>query len=87
MPAEVERLATLLTPIDDIAVLVDMDVSVFRDALCDQTSDIAKAYRRGKAKCALELRKNDIELAMAGSTTAAIQVVEHLRKMENNETS
>ena len=71
----------MLTPIADMAVLLDMHESDLRDILSDPDDDIAKAFRRTKAEVALSVRKRDIEMAAAGSPTAAVTVSNHLAKL------
>lgn len=75
----------LLTPISDMAVLLDIPESDLRDILSNPDDDIAMAFRRTKAEVALEIRKRDIELAAAGSPTAAVTVSNHLAKLLNDE--
>ena len=71
----------MLTPIADMAVLLDMHESDLRDILSDPGDDVAKAFRRTKAEVALDIRKRDIEMAAAGSPTAAVTVSNHLAKL------
>lgn len=71
----------MLTPIADMAVLLDMPESDLRTLLSNPDDDIAKAFRRTKAEVALDIRKRDIEMAAAGSPTAAVTVSNHLAKI------
>lgn len=82
---QIEELAGSLTPIADIAALTGIDEDELRDELGNRHSPACKAYKRGKAKTARELRKADIDMALAGSPTAAVQIAEHLRKMLEDE--
>ena len=75
----------MLTPIADMAVLLDMHESDLRDILSSPDDDIAKAFRSTKAEVALDIRKRDIEMAAAGSPTAAVTVSNHLAKLLNDE--
>lgn len=75
----------MLTPIADMAVLLDMAESDLRGLLSNPEDDIAKVYRKTKAEVSLEIRKRDIELAAAGSPTAAVTVSNHLAKLLNDE--
>ena len=52
----VVELTRQLTPISDMAVLLDMHESDLRDILSDPDDDIAKAFRRTKAEVALDVR-------------------------------
>ena len=75
----------MLTPIADMAVLLDIPESDLRDILSSPDDDIAKAFRKTKAEVALDIRKRDIEMAAAGSPTAAVTVSNHLAKLLNDE--
>ena len=75
----------MLTPIADMAVLLDMPESELRDILSNPDDDIAKAFRRTKAEVALDIRKRDIEMAAAGSPTAVVTVSNHLAKLLSDE--
>ena len=57
----------MLTPVSDIAVLMDIDERRFRDILSDKSHPASLAYRKGKAERALQIRQNELELAEAGS--------------------
>lgn len=78
---EIRKYVALLTPIADMAVLMNVDERELRDELDDPASAVSLAYRRAKAQVALELRQKDIELAEAGSPTASEAVAAHYRRM------
>ena len=56
-----------------------------RDELDDLSSPVSQAYREAKTQVALKLRTRDIELAEAGSTTAAENVSSYYRQMLRDE--
>lgn len=78
---QVVELTRLLTPVADMAVLLDMHESDLRNILAEPTDDIAMAYRRTRAEVSLDIRKRDIEMAAAGSPTAAENLSRHLAKL------
>ena len=78
---EIRNYVALLTPIPDMALLMDVDERTLRDEIDDRTSPVSLAYRRAKAEVALKLRTRDIDLADAGSTTAADNVADYSRFM------
>ncbi len=82
---EIENYVTQLTPISDMALLMDVDERLLRDAIDDLSNPVSIAYRKAKAQVALELRRRDIELAEAGSATAADEVNAHFRRMIRDE--
>ena len=67
---KVRELAEALTPVSDIAALLDVDESTLRDELSNKLSPVRKAYDKGKATPAMTLRKQELELAKVGSPLA-----------------
>ncbi len=74
-----------LTPISDMAVLMGVPDSYLRTVLLDPDNEITQVYRLTKAQTALAIRKRDIELAEAGSPTAAVAVAAYLKQMTQDE--
>ena len=82
---EIQAYVKELTPISDMALLLGVSERQLRDAIDDLSSPVSLAYRTAKAQVALELRRRDIELAEAGSSTAADEVNAHFRRMLRDE--
>lgn len=82
---QIEDFAYNLTPISDIALLLNIDKRLLLEGIADDSSDIYKAYYTGKAKIQLEIRKNEITLAQAGSPQAMQLVDGYLSKMNSEE--
>ena len=85
---DLDRLAQLteqLTPISDIALLLDVPEGDLRDAVSDFENPVSLAYRKAKARLTLQMRQQDIELAEAGSPSAAEAMRSHLLKMLQDE--
>ncbi len=78
---EIEDLASKLTPISEICVLLDMPINEVRDDIATEGSPAWKAFYKGMALAAKDIRERDIELAQAGSPAAADALRIHLRKM------
>jgi len=74
-----------LTPIKDIALLLDIPEGELRRELTKPNGEIYKAYYKTKAEVELHMRQRDIELAEDGSPSAAEKVAEYLRKMNIDE--
>ncbi len=81
---KVKDLAGKLTPVTEIGVLLDIPINELRDEIATDGSPIHRAFYSGMAKAALEIRERDIELARAGSPSAADALRDHLRKMLND---
>lgn len=75
----------MLTPVSDIAVLMDIDERRFREILSDKSHPTSLAYRKGKAERALQIRQNELELAEAGSPLAVQLIGSYLRDMDSDE--
>lgn len=82
---EISDLVSKLTPISDMAILLGVTEIELREALDDPNSPASYAYRDAKARVALQLRERDIELAGAGSPTAAENVSYYFRQMLQDE--
>ena len=75
----------MLTPVSDIAVLMDIDERRFREILSDKSHPASLAYRKGKAERPLQIRQNELELAEAGSPLAVQLIGSYLRDMDSDE--
>ena len=75
----------MLTPVSDIAVLMDIDERRFREILSDKSHPASLAYRKGEAERALQIRQNELELAEAGSPLAGQLIGSYLRDMDSDE--
>ena len=67
----IKELATMLTPVSDIAVLMDVDERRLRGIISDKSHPASIAYRKGRAERALQIRQNELELAEAGNIPVA----------------
>lgn len=46
---QIEKFASIYLKISDIAVILDIPADVLREDIADRSTDVSKAYRRGKA--------------------------------------
>lgn len=81
----IKELATMLTPVSDIAVLMDVDERCLREIISDKSHPASIAYRKGKTERALQIRQNELELAEAGSPLAVQLVGSYIRDMDSDE--
>lgn len=81
----VKELAGYLTPISDMAVLLDVDADRLRLDILDKTSAVSRAYYHAKASTALKLRRQEIELANVGSPLAVSLTNGYLLNMDSDE--
>ena len=59
-------LAKVLTPISEMAALLDLNEDMLRLAINDKSSPVRRVYLKAKAETAHKLRKQEIELAEVG---------------------
>jgi hypothetical protein len=81
----VEELAKFLTPISEIAILMDVRPDDLRLAIRDRNSEVSRAYYRAKAETSLTLRKQEIELANVGSPLAVQLTNAYMVAMDSDE--
>jgi hypothetical protein len=81
----VEELAKFLTPISEIAILMEVPLDELRLAIRDRSSAVSRAYYRAKAETALALRKQEIELANVGSPLAVQLTTAYMVSMDSDE--
>ena len=81
----IAELAAALTPISEIAALLDLNEDMLRLAINDKSSPVRKVYFRAKAETAHKLRKQEIELAEVGSPLAVQLTSAYLRDMQADE--
>lgn len=72
-----------LTPVSDMALMLDMSVGQLRELLGEETS-LGREYRRTIAEVSRSIRRNDIEMAKAGSPTAVEHVLSYLEKLSSD---
>jgi hypothetical protein len=82
---KVEELAKFLTPLSEMAVLMDVPLDELRLAVRDRNSAVSRAYYRAKAETSLALRKQEIELANVGSPLAVQLTTAYMVTMDSDE--
>lgn len=77
----VRELACALTPLPDMAVLLDVPLAELRVALTDGGHPFTRIYRRTKAEVLLDIRRRQLDLFEAGAPSAADNVAQYVRDM------
>ena len=67
---QIEKFASIYLKISDMAVILDIPADVLREDIVDRTSEVSKAYRRGKAGSKVKLHSQERMLAQVGSPLA-----------------
>ena len=86
--AVLDRIAELardLTPISEIAALLDINEDMLRMEINDKSSPVRHAYMKAKAETARELRKNELELAKVGAPLAVQLTSNYPKEMQADE--
>lgn len=81
----IAELARDLTPISEIAALLDINEDMLRMEINDKSSPVRHAYMKAKAETARELRKNELELAKVGAPLAVQLTSNYLKEMQADE--
>lgn len=87
-PEMIEKVAGLaadLTPVSEMAAILDVNEERLRMALSERGSDIRRAYMKAKAETAHMLRRQEIEFARVGSPLAVQLTGSYLREMSADE--
>lgn len=79
MLEQIEDLAYKTLSIEEIAVLVDVDVSRLRLLIDDQSTDEYRAFARGRARIKRDLFSNIVDLAKKGSPQAEQLIISKLK--------
>lgn len=80
---KVEELAKILTPPSQMAVLLNVNEAVLINELSRHNSQLRHSFLRGLANTATDIRKNNIDLATAGSPDAIKSCFESMKDMLN----
>lgn len=68
-----------------MAVILDVPADVLREDIRDRSSDVYKAYNRGKVLSKVRLRTQEMQLAQVGSPLALDNTRKNLLDMEDDE--
>ncbi|MCM1356526.1 MAG: hypothetical protein NC212_09000 [Staphylococcus sp.] len=82
---QIAAYAADLTPVSEIAALLDLNEDALRLALADTGSEVRKAYIKAKAETAHMLRRQELEFARVGSPLAVQLTGSYLREMTADE--
>jgi hypothetical protein len=68
----IEEYSGLFLNMEEISILLDVEYDSFRRTANNKKTDIYRAYMRGRTNAKLEIRRNVIDLAKAGSPQAEV---------------
>lgn len=82
---KLKEYAADLLPIETIAILLNVDELLLREAISDRATDISGAYYLGQAETIAAIRKQEVELAKAGSPLAVENVALYIIEQKTSE--
>lgn len=82
---QIEKFASIYLKISDMAVILDIPADVLRSDIADRSTEVSKAYRRGKAGSKVKLHSQEMMLAQVGSPLALENARHNLLDMEDDE--
>lgn len=82
---QIEKFVSIYLKISDMAVILDIPADILRSDIADRTTDVSKAYRRGKAASKVKLHTQEMMLAQVGSPLAIENAHRNLLDMEDDE--
>ena len=82
---QIEKYASIYLPITDMAMLMNIPADMLRDEIRNKSTDVSKAYRRGKAVSRVKLLNQEMMLAQVGSPLAIENAHRNLLDMEDDE--
>lgn len=81
----VEKLSSIFMKISDIALIIEVDVEQLRSDIQDESTEVSRKYRRGKAISTVAIREQEMTLAKVGSPLALQNVHDNFLDMEDDE--
>lgn len=82
---KIEDYASIYLKISDIAVILDIPADILRSDIAVRSSEVSKAYRRGKAMSKINIHRQEMALAQVGSPLALENAHRNLLDMEDDE--
>ena len=82
---KLKEYAADLLPIETIAILLNEDELLLREAISDRATAISRAYYLGQAETIAAIRKQEVELAKAGSPLAVENVALYIVEQKTSE--
>lgn len=82
---QIEKYASIYLPITDIAMLMDIPADMLRDEIRNKSTEVSRAYHKGKAASRVKLHHQEMLLAQVGSPLAIENAHRNLLDMEDDE--
>lgn len=82
---QVEKLSSIYMKISDIALIIEVEPEQLRAEIANESTEVSRRYRRGKATSKAELLAQEMQLAKVGSPLALENARRNLLDMEDDE--
>ena len=82
---QIKKYASIYLPITDIAMLMDIPADMLRDEIRNKSTEVSRAYHKGKAASRVKLHHQEMLLAQVGSPLAIENAHRNLLDMEDDE--
>lgn len=82
---QIERFASIYLKISDMAVILDIPAERLREDIANKSTDVHKAYTKGKVSAKVKLLHQEMLLAQVGSPLAIENTHKNLLDMEDDE--
>ena len=82
---QVEKLSSIYMKISDIALIIEVEPEQLRAEISNESTEVSRRYRRGKATSKAELLAQEMQLAKVGSPLALQNAHNNLLDMEDDE--
>jgi len=82
---QVEKLSSIYMKISDIALIIEVEPDQLRAEIANESTEVSRRYRRGKATSKAELLAQEMQLAKVGSPLALENARRNLLDMEDDE--
>ena len=82
---KIEEWAEIYLPVSDMAVILDIPQEQLREDIRNRSSEVSKAYHRGKVLSKVKLHTQEMKLASIGSPLALENTRKNLLDMEDDE--
>ena len=82
---QVEKLSSIYMKISDFALIIEVEPEQLRAEISNESTEVSRRYRRGKATSKAELLAQEMQLAKVGSPLALENARRNLLEMEDDE--
>lgn len=82
---QIEQYASIYLKISDMAVILGISSTQFREDIADKSTEVSRRYHRGKAASRVKLLHQEMQLAYVGSPLALEKTRNNLLDMEDDE--